>query len=51
MQDVAVLVGGVIPDEDAAELREMGVDGVFGPDSTTEAIVESAFTAVVDRDN
>lgn len=30
-RDVAVLVGGVIPEEHYAELREQGVDLVFGP--------------------
>lgn len=39
MDDVLVLVGGVIPDDDAEELRESGVDAVFGPDSDTKEIV------------
>jgi len=39
MEDVQVLVGGIIPDEDAEELRRMGVRGVFGPGTETEEIV------------
>lgn len=46
MDDVTVLVGGVIPEADAEELRETGVDEVFGPDSTTEEIVEWTFSHV-----
>jgi methylmalonyl-CoA mutase, C-terminal domain len=38
--DVPVLVGGIIPSEDVAALREAGVAAVFGPGATTGAIVE-----------
>src|SRR3954463_7245097 len=31
MDDVLVLVGGIIPDEDAAELKRLGVAGIFQP--------------------
>ena len=37
--DIPVFVGGIIPDEDARELRKMGVAGVYGPGTSTEAIV------------
>lgn len=40
MDDVVVLVGGIIPDEDVAPLKEMGVQGVFGPGTSTEEIVK-----------
>jgi methylmalonyl-CoA mutase C-terminal domain/subunit len=40
MTDVLVLVGGTIPDDDAQELLDMGVDRVFGPDSDINEIVE-----------
>lgn len=43
MDNVMVLVGGIIPEEDTDELHSAGVDAVFGPDSTTEEIVEWAF--------
>lgn len=48
MDDVLVLVGGIIPDDDTEELREAGVDGVFGPDSTTEEIVDWALSHETD---
>jgi methylmalonyl-CoA mutase, C-terminal domain len=38
--DVVVVVGGTIPDDDAEELRRLGVAAVFGPGSTTGEIVE-----------
>jgi methylmalonyl-CoA mutase C-terminal domain/subunit len=39
--DITVMVGGIIPDEDAAKLKEMGVYEVMGPGSSTEAIIDS----------
>jgi methylmalonyl-CoA mutase C-terminal domain/subunit len=39
MNDVAVIVGGIIPDEDAAALRKMGVAAVFQPGASLEGIV------------
>ena len=39
LQDIALLVGGIIPDEDIKSLREMGVSAVFGPGTSTEDIV------------
>ena len=40
MDDVVVLVGGIIPGEDVAPLHELGVKGVFGPGTSTGKIVE-----------
>jgi methylmalonyl-CoA mutase, C-terminal domain len=41
MDDVLVVAGGIISDEDAAILKsEHGVAAVFGPGSSTHAIVE-----------
>ncbi|MDH4176728.1 MAG: cobalamin B12-binding domain-containing protein [Thermoleophilia bacterium] len=38
--DVLVVVGGTIPDDDAAELKQQGVSEVFGPGATTGDIVD-----------
>ncbi len=38
LQDVALLLGGIIPDEDIPALKEMGISGVFGPGTNTEDI-------------
>jgi methylmalonyl-CoA mutase C-terminal domain/subunit len=40
MDDVLVVAGGIIPDEDVPQLHEMGIQGVFGPGTTTDRIVE-----------
>ncbi|MEB3236985.1 MAG: cobalamin B12-binding domain-containing protein [Candidatus Sericytochromatia bacterium] len=39
--DIRVLVGGIIPPEDAEELVRLGVLGVFGPGTPTARIVEA----------
>lgn len=38
--DITVVVGGIIPTDDARRLMEMGVAGVFGPGSSLKEIVE-----------
>jgi methylmalonyl-CoA mutase C-terminal domain/subunit len=38
--DVLVVVGGTIPDDDAAELKRLGVAEIFTPGAPTSAIVE-----------
>jgi methylmalonyl-CoA mutase C-terminal domain/subunit len=40
LDDVLVVVGGTIPAEDAAELKQQGVAEVFTPGAPTSAIVE-----------
>ncbi|HAM53886.1 MAG TPA: methylmalonyl-CoA mutase, partial [Candidatus Rokubacteria bacterium] len=39
MDDVVVVVGGTVPRDDAAQLRQMGVAGVFGPGTPVQEIV------------
>ncbi len=39
MDDVVVLVGGIIPDEDVPYLKELGIQGVFGPGTSTQDII------------
>ena len=40
MDDLAVFVGGIIPDQDIPALLEMGVAGVFQPGASTAEIVD-----------
>jgi methylmalonyl-CoA mutase C-terminal domain/subunit len=40
MDDVVVIVGGIVPDEDAAQLKQAGVAEVFQPGASLEKIVE-----------
>ena len=39
MGDVKLIVGGIVPDEDAARLKEQGVAAVFQPGASLDAIV------------
>ncbi len=40
MQDVLVIVGGIVPDEDIPKLKEAGVGAVFQPGASTQEIVD-----------
>ncbi len=40
MDDVLLLGGGIIPDEDKPLLEEMGVKGLFGPGTSTQEIID-----------
>ncbi len=40
LDDVLLFGGGIIPEEDARKLEEMGVGKIFGPGTPTEEIVE-----------
>ena len=33
-------IGGIIPSVEVPKLMEMGVSGVFGPDTPTEAVIQ-----------
>ncbi|PJF35299.1 MAG: methylmalonyl-CoA mutase [Candidatus Thermofonsia Clade 1 bacterium] len=39
LEDVKVVLGGIVPDEDVPVLLQMGVSGVFGPGSDTQEII------------
>jgi len=49
LDDVVVLVGGIIPDEDVTVLREMGVSAVFGPGTNTADTIAHIRNAVASR--
>lgn len=38
--DIQVLLGGIIPDQDIAEMKKLGVAAVFQPGTSLEAIIE-----------
>jgi len=38
LQDVYLILGGIIPEQDYEPLRAMGVAGIFGPGASTDAI-------------
>jgi methylmalonyl-CoA mutase C-terminal domain/subunit len=45
-EHVRVFIGGIIPDEDIRTLMELGVTGIYGPGTTTEAIINDIRKAV-----
>ena len=45
LNDVIVIVGGLIPDEDVAILKEQGVKEVFGAGADTNLLIELLGTA------
>jgi methylmalonyl-CoA mutase, C-terminal domain len=49
MSDVKVILGGIVPDEDAAELKKQGVAAVFQPGASLDAIVAFIRDAVADN--
>jgi len=46
--NIAVIVGGIIPHQDIPILKEMGIDGVFGPGTTTKAVVDFINRVVIE---
>lgn len=49
LEDVLVIVGGVIPEEDAEELRSSGVAAVFGPGTPIAETIDFVLEHVGDR--
>ncbi|MFN2190384.1 MAG: cobalamin B12-binding domain-containing protein [Candidatus Promineifilaceae bacterium] len=49
MVDVPVFLGGIIPQADIPALEEMGIEGVFGPGTSTESIISSIRESVVGK--
>lgn len=40
LQDVPLIIGGIIPDQDKPAMATAGVKGIFGPGTSTEEIVK-----------
>jgi methylmalonyl-CoA mutase C-terminal domain/subunit len=43
---VLVVLGGIIPEEDAVQLKKLGVHAVYGPGTSTTSVVEDIRHAV-----
>jgi methylmalonyl-CoA mutase C-terminal domain/subunit len=39
-KEAKLVIGGIIPSDEVPELMEMGVSGVFGPDTPTEKVIQ-----------
>jgi methylmalonyl-CoA mutase C-terminal domain/subunit len=51
LDDVILLAGGIIPQEDLSALRDLGFRAIFGPGASTSDIVEWVRTNVTPRQN
>lgn len=49
LDDILVVVGGIIPEEDRQTLLDLGISGVFGPGTSTREIVEFIESKMQDR--
>ncbi len=49
MTDVPVFLGGIIPDDDTTQLREMGVTAVFGPGASLDDVINHFRQAIAGR--
>lgn len=45
-EDIIVIIGGIIPDDDIPKLKEMGVAGVFTSGSSIQSIAQYIHSAV-----
>jgi methylmalonyl-CoA mutase C-terminal domain/subunit len=43
-EDIHLFIGGIIPDEDAEKLKELGYSGIYGPGTSTEDIVKDVLS-------
>ena len=39
-EDIKIIAGGIIPDEEISKWNEMGIEAIFGPGSSTKDIIK-----------
>ena len=39
-EDIKIIAGGIIPDEEIPKWNEMGIEAIFGPGSSTKDIIK-----------
>ncbi len=49
LNDVMVIAGGIIPEDDHQQMRKIGVNEIFGPGTPTSEIVDYVMKAIADR--
>ncbi|HEY48468.1 MAG TPA: cobalamin B12-binding domain-containing protein [Dehalococcoidia bacterium] len=49
LENAVVIVGGIIPEEDHEALRQMGVQGIFGPGTPTQELADFIKKAVAEK--
>ena len=50
LTDVIVFAGGIIPEEDVSELKQLGIKEIFGPGTSTDEIVKYVQESVATTD-
>ena len=40
IEDIRIIAGGIIPDEEIPKWNEMGIEAIFGPGSSTKEIIK-----------
>ena len=50
LDDTLVLVGGIVPDDDKHELRELGVAEIFGPGASMDEMIDYVRAHAPERD-
>lgn len=45
-EHVRVFLGGIVPDEDVPQLKNLGVSGIYGPGASTEDIIRDVRESV-----
>ncbi|MCJ7715401.1 MAG: cobalamin-dependent protein, partial [Anaerolineales bacterium] len=40
LENIKLFLGGIVPDDDKPELMKLGVDGIYGPGTSTQQIIE-----------
>jgi methylmalonyl-CoA mutase C-terminal domain/subunit len=49
LENIVVLAGGIIPEEDHTALRQIGIQGIFGPGTPTNDIAEFITKAIAEK--
>lgn len=39
-EDIKIIAGGIIPDEEIPKWNDMGIEAIFGPGSSTKDIIK-----------
>ena len=47
---IPLIIGGIVPDEDIAELKEIGITAILGPGASAEEVAATVRDAISARD-
>ncbi|MBE0416020.1 MAG: cobalamin B12-binding domain-containing protein [Dehalococcoidia bacterium] len=49
LEEVIVVAGGIIPEEDIPSLEQMGIRAIFGPGTTSQQIIDYIKSAIAEK--